>query len=92
MRGVYEYPRPNYGEQVGSYRPNRAGMFRVYRCTVGNPHRQGGGVMRKASIIALFLALIVAGGYRATHHPIYKCHTDKVGETVCKLIRYEGNK
>ena len=48
--------------------------------------------MRKALILALFLSLIVAGGYRATHHPIYRCHTDKVGETVCKLIRYEGNK
>lgn len=48
--------------------------------------------MRKALILALFLALIVAGAYRATHHPIYKCHTDKVGETACKLIRYEGNK
>lgn len=41
---------------------------------------------------ALALALIVAGGYRATHHPIYKCHTDKAGETVCDLIKWEGNK
>jgi hypothetical protein len=43
-------------------------------------------------LAGLILAFIVAGGYRATHYPIYKCHTDKVGETICKLIGYEGNK
>ena len=49
--------------------------------------------MRKALILALLLALIVAGAYRATHHPIYgKCHTDKAGRTVCTLIGYKGNK
>jgi len=43
-------------------------------------------------IIALFIALVIAGAYRATHHPIYDCPNGQVGDQVCTLIGYEGNK
>ena len=46
-----------------------------------------------ALAIAVFILLIIAGAFRATHHPVYgNCDTDKTGTTVCDLIKWEGNK
>ena len=49
--------------------------------------------MKKALIIAFFLALVVGGAFRATHHPVYgSCHKTQDQTIICKLIKWEGNK
>jgi len=48
--------------------------------------------MTKIITVAFLLIAIVAGAFRATHHPVYgKCHTSPDGY-VCTLIKWEGNK
>ena len=48
--------------------------------------------MSKLIVVAFLLLAIVAGAFRATHHPIYgKCHTTADGQ-VCTLLKWEANK
>ena len=48
--------------------------------------------MNRAVIIGFFILAIIAGAYRATHHPIYTCPTGQIGDKVCTLTGYERNK
>lgn len=49
--------------------------------------------MSKAIAIGFFILAILAGAFRATHHPVYSnCYYNEVGDRVCELIKWEGNK
>lgn len=48
--------------------------------------------MRKAIALGFFLLLATLGGFFATHHPVYGDCKQVGADTICKLIKWEGNK
>ena len=48
--------------------------------------------MKKLATACLLTLALVGIIFRVTHHPVYgKCH-QVAGQTVCSLIKWEGNK
>lgn len=48
--------------------------------------------MRKGIVLGIFILLVIAGAFRATHHPVYGDCKQVGADKVCKLIKWEGNK
>jgi hypothetical protein len=48
--------------------------------------------MSKLAVILFLLLAIVAGAFRASHHPVYgKCHQTVDGR-ACTLIKWQANR